>query len=1372
MAYTMTSGCAATTVVSVNPWAAITGSTPLCAGNTISLSDIVTGGTWSSSNINVATVSTSGIVTGTGQGNATISYSLPTGCLATTLVTINPVPANIIGNTSVCTGLSISLTDATSGGAWVSNDNTIATIGSTGIATGIATSGGSTTISYILGTGCYISMSLTVDAISAIQNATNVCVGSTIALSDANAGGAWSTNNILIGTISTSGVVTGTSSGTATITYTMPGGCSTKAVVTVNPLPTAITGNTTICIGATSALTDGGGGTWYSSNPSVASIGSSSAIITGMGAGTSSITYTLATGCIASTITSVNLPPTSINGNAIMCAGSTTVLTNTVTGGTWSSNNTAIATVGQTSGIVTGVAGSTATITYTMAANCWVTTVATVDAIQPITGMLSACLGSTTTLSNASTGGTWSSSNPSIGSIGAASGIVTGVAMGTVTISYTIPSGCIRTATVAINALPAVISGTSSVCIGSTITLSNTTTGGTWSCSPAYYASIGSTTGTVTGLNTGTANIVYTAGAGCAVSKTVSVNPTPLPIQGTTSECMGVTTSLSNATAGGTWSSSNANASIDGSGNITGVTVGTSITSYTLPTGCYITYPNTILKNPSAIFGTLTVCAGTYTQLSDTSATSVSWTSSNTLVATAANSGTITGITSGTATITYTVLTGCVSTKIVTVNPTPAIVTGNMPICQGSSMALTDATSGGTWTSNNISIATIGSGTGIVASLIGGTAIINYITPNGCKTSTVVTVNPVHAISGNTNACVGTTTILSDAITGGTWSSLNPGVATVGSSSGIVTGVSSGSTNITYTHVTGCTTATAVNIGPMSPITGTPIVCNNYTTLLTDATPGGTWSSNNILVATVGTSGLVTASTTYVTGTAIISYVIGSCTTTQTVTVNLTPLPIQGKTSECLSTTTLLSDATSGGAWSINNLNAAIDGSGNLTAVAVGNSTVSYSMPTGCFTTYPNTILPNPSAMFGTATICAGSTTELSDSTASATSWTSSNTSVATAVNSGIITGITAGTSVITFTVHSGCITTTVVTVNPAANAGTISGTMTVAAGANVTLTDAVAGGAWSSSNNPIATIGSSTGIVTGASAGNVTISYHVTNSYGCSATATSPFTVSASAPHNVATNTVTICIGSSATLNDVSPGGNWSSNNNNIAFVDNNGMVTGISAGNATISYTLVSGFGTSTTRIPVTITALPGAVNITANPGTEISIGDMLTLSATLDNGGSDPTFQWSINGVPVSGATSAAYTSNSFSDNDSVTCEVVSNGACSGYTASKTIGISVGSLGISANKPAVSNVSIFPNPNKGTFSIKGNLGTVTDEEVTVEVTNILGQVIYKNKTMTQNGMVNENISLNGRLDNGMYMLNMRSETSNKVFHFVIEK
>lgn len=48
-----------------------------------------------------------------------------------------------------------------------------------------------------------------------------------------------------------------------------------------------------------------------------------------------------------------------------MCVGSNTTLANTTSGGTWSSNNTGIATVNN-SGVVTGVSGGTAIITYTV----------------------------------------------------------------------------------------------------------------------------------------------------------------------------------------------------------------------------------------------------------------------------------------------------------------------------------------------------------------------------------------------------------------------------------------------------------------------------------------------------------------------------------------------------------------------------------------------------------------------------------------------------------------------------------------------------------------------------------------------------------------------------------------------------------------------------------------------------------------------------------------------------------------------------------------------------------------------------------------------------------------------------------------------
>lgn len=68
----------------------------------------------------------------------------------------------------------------------------------------------------------------------------------------------------------------------------------------------------------------------------------------------------------------------------------------------------------------------------------------------------------------------------------------------------------------------------------------------------------------------------------------------------------------------------------------------------------------------------------------------------------------------------------------------------------------------------------------------------------------------------------------------------------------------------------------------------------------------------------------------------------------------------------------------------------------------------------------------------GTLTICAGSTTQLTGSGTPATplAWVSASPGIATVDNSGLVTGVSAGTSVITYTDINGCINTVTVTVN------------------------------------------------------------------------------------------------------------------------------------------------------------------------------------------------------------------------------------------------------------------------------------------------------------------------------------------------------
>ena len=176
----------------------------------------------------------------------------------------------------------------------------------------------------------------------------------------------------------------------------------------------------------------------------------------------------------------------------------------------------------------------------------------------------------------------------------------------------------------------------------------------------------------------------------------------------------------------------------------------------------------------------------------------------------------------------------------------------------------------------------------------------------------------------------------------------------------------------------------------------------------------------------------------------------------------------------------------------------AIDGSGTLYVAYQDQSTTNWKATVMKFGT-------PPSAISGTSSLCTGVTATLSDLASSGT-WSSDNTAIATIVSAtGVLTGVSAGTVTISY-VTSGGTTTSIITVNPSPNAGSITGASSLCADSSINLTDGSIGGAWNSSNAAIATV-SSGGMITGITGGSVTISYSVTNSCG-TATATQMLTV------------------------------------------------------------------------------------------------------------------------------------------------------------------------------------------------------------------------------------------------------------------------
>lgn len=136
--------------------------------------------------------------------------------------------------------------------------------------------------------------------------------------------------------------------------------------------------------------------------------------------------------------------------------------------------------------------------------------------------------------------------------------------------------------------------------------------------------------------------------------------------------------------------------------------------------------------------------------------------------------------------------------------------------------------------------------------------------------------------------------------------------------------------------------------------------------------------------------------------------------------------------------------------------------------------TLNYTDTNGCTaagaTSSTATTVNEPPVITGTLTVHAGSTVQLTGSGTEASSvpWSSATTSVATVDNTGLITGVTVGTSYITYTNNLGCSTTVTVTVSANIDPSTDTGFVAATGGtafSNVTINDSV--------NGALATLGS-----------------------------------------------------------------------------------------------------------------------------------------------------------------------------------------------------------------------------------------------------------------------------------------------------------
>jgi len=1131
-------------------------------------------------------------------------------------------------------------------------------------------------------------------------------------------------------------------------------GLNNQNVGNLSQLPLPISGTRNVCIGGTVTLSDAtAAGVWSSASPGIATV-TAGGVVGGGAAGPVSINYTVA-GCTTSYSLTVNAPPGTFTGATEVCAGSTTALTNSVAGGTWSSSVVTAATVGANSGVVGGVLGvvntpSVTVISYTTP-GCTAATLSFTVNPRPnvISGTMSVCSGGgTTTLSTNISSGTWTSSNTASATVtltGVPATVTGGVGGVTVPLTYTLPTGCLRVANVTVTERPSVISGTTTVCTGLTTNLSNTAAGGTWSSSNNTLATVVTATGVVTGVAAGSPNILYNVAACPSATVTVTVNQSPSAISGPTSVCQGYSIVISNSLAGGTWSSSNTNR------------------------------------------GTVSPASGPVT--------------------------TVTAGFTGPVNLTYTVNT-CSAVKTVTVNLTPVAITGNTTVCTGFTTILSDATAGGAWTSTNTSVATIAP-TRIVSGVTAGASVISYTLATGCFNTTTVTVNQSPAaIGGTLNLCEGFTTTLTDATLGGTWSSSSPANATIGSSGGDIHAVSSGTITVTYTDGTnGCiaTTPFVINAAPSS-ILGNTTVCEAATTTLSNTSPGGVWSSNNPSVATITSAGVVSGVSG---GTSVITYDFGTaCNAIATVTVN--PLPatgtIVGPSFVCLGGTAALSNAVTGGVWTTNNTSVAtVSASGVVSGVTAGIFDVIYTVTNGCGTLFTSqtmsvdnvtpgvTISGNPGL-----NSCEGApviyTANPTDGGASPTYvWTVNSTSVATS-NPFTYTPAAGDTLRVTMTSNAACLSTPTATdqailaifpnLVPSVSISNAPHGDTVCIGTSVPYTATPVNGGTS----PVY-LWYVNGVPTGSTNpfnytpnDNDVISVELTSSYQC---ATPAAVVSNSITMTVditQTPAVTItssgnpsCQGGSVTYTahwlygGLTPFLRWTQNGINVATgptfttIPSNGDQFFCTLKSSSTCRTADSTF--SNTIVQIVDQPVVPVANVVAT-NTTISVGGSTLLTVLVTPLGLSPTYQWYLNGVAISGATSSTYAVvGGIPGTTYYYCLVGNGNSCNTTSISNLVTINVYAVGVEQVTAGSYDVKLVPNPNSGTFNVSGAV-PANSGNVTIEVTNMIGQVVYKTTAVNQGDKINEQVSLGSEVANGVYMLHIIANDTRHAIRFSVNR
>ncbi|MFZ4413435.1 MAG: T9SS type A sorting domain-containing protein [Bacteroidales bacterium] len=803
---------------------------------------------------------------------------------------------------------------------------------------------------------------------------------------------------------------------------------------------------------------------------------------------------------------------------------------------------------------------------------------------------------------------------------------ITNLATSTYNYTVTNASSCtsVASANVVINTQPTtptapsvgtITQPTCSVATGSVV-LNGLPATGSWTINPGNISGSGTTT-TISNLTTATYNYTVTNASSCTsvASANVLINAQPstpsAPTIGTITQpsCSVATGSLvlNALPSTGSWTINPGN--ISGSGTTTTISNLIAATyNYTVTnaSNCSSVTSVNVVINAQPSTPTAPI-VGTITQPNCTTATgsvilnglpaSGSWTINPGNISGSGSSTTISNLSAATYNYTVTNASNCTSVASTNVvinaqpsTPTaPTLGTITQPNCITTvgSVVLNGLPASGSWTINPGNISGSGSST-TISNLVAAT--YNYTVTNASNCTSVATANVVinAQLSTPTAPTVGTITqpncttatgsvVLNGLPASGSWT-INPGNISGSGSSTTISNLSAATYNYTVTNASNCTSAASANVvinaqpsTPTAPIVGT-ITQPNCTTatgsvILNGLPASGSWTINPGNISGSGTTKTITglASATY-------NYTVtnaSNCTSVASANVVINAQP-STPTAPTVGTITQPTCVISTGSVVLNGLPA----SGSWTI--------------------------NPGNITGS-----GTTTTISNLTASTYNYTVTNASNCTSVASANV------------------LINTQPSTPTAPSIGTITQPSCTVATGSVVLNGLPSTGSWTINPGSITGSGTSTTISNLSAA---TYNYTVTNASSCTSSAsanvlinTQPLTPTAPSIGTITQPSCTVATGS-VVLNGLPASGNWTINPGNISGSGTTTTISNLAA--ATYNYTVTNASScTSVASANVVISAQPSTP-------TAPSIGTITQPSCTVATG------SVVLNGLPSSG------------------------------------------------------------------------------------------------------------------------------------------